>query len=39
MKVAIHNKHFLSVNVVYIMGNTDISKILDKETNELEAFK
>jgi hypothetical protein len=38
-KAAFHNKHFLSVNVVNIMENTDISKILDKGTSELEAFK
>jgi hypothetical protein len=39
MKAAFNNKHFLSVNVVCIMENTDISKILDKDTSELEAFK
>lgn len=39
MKAAFYNKHFLSVNVVCIMENTDISKIFDKDTSELEAFK
>jgi hypothetical protein len=38
MKAAFYNKYFLSVSVVCIMENTDISKILNKDTSELEAF-